>query len=289
MRHQPKAGALLTGTEWEAASTHFEGVNVVADAGAAETLDVSAYTVHDLTLTTTCALTLSGASETQADSMTVMLRQDGTGSRTVTWPGSVEWPGSIAPVLATAANEVDVITLFTLDGGTVWYGFHANQRAGVAPFFLAPDYGLTPFDATGISVGTNNQAFYAPATLHGAATITGVMVHVRNQNGNISVGLYSEAGTRLATSGSVSCPAAGVSEVVFTSAYTAPPGRYYLALSASGTTATFTAISSGVASGQPPFNARTQATAHPVPATATFSDTGTRYFAIAGRISGGYP
>lgn len=43
------------------------------------------------------------------------------GSQTVNWPASVDWAGGTAPTLTTAG--VDVLTFFTLDGGTIWYGF----------------------------------------------------------------------------------------------------------------------------------------------------------------------
>jgi hypothetical protein len=44
-------------------------------------------------------------------SFSLILKQDGFGSRTVTWPTSiVKWPGGTAPVLSTAPNKVDVVT-----------------------------------------------------------------------------------------------------------------------------------------------------------------------------------
>lgn len=52
---------------------------------------------------------------------TFELTQDGTGGRTVTWPAAVKWPSGTAPTLS-AANKVDIITLYTRNGGTTWYG-----------------------------------------------------------------------------------------------------------------------------------------------------------------------
>jgi hypothetical protein len=43
------------------------------------------------------------------------LAQDGTGSRTVTWPAAVEWPGGVAPTLTTTASRVDLLA-FYFDG-----------------------------------------------------------------------------------------------------------------------------------------------------------------------------
>jgi hypothetical protein len=58
-------------------------------------------------------------------SLTLVLVHSG-GARTVTWPSSVKWQGGSAPTLSTGANDVDIITLFTMDGGTNWYGSTAG-------------------------------------------------------------------------------------------------------------------------------------------------------------------
>jgi hypothetical protein len=46
--------------------------------------------------------------------------QDGTGSRTITWPASVKWPGGTAPTLSTGANAEDIVTFYY--NGTDYYG-----------------------------------------------------------------------------------------------------------------------------------------------------------------------
>ncbi len=43
------------------------------------------------------------------------LRQDATGSRTVTWPSNVKWPGGTAPTLTTTAAHTDLFG-FSFDG-----------------------------------------------------------------------------------------------------------------------------------------------------------------------------
>ena len=45
-----------------------------------------------------------------------------SGTRTVTWPSSVEWAGGTAPD-APASGETDILCFITHDGGTTWYGF----------------------------------------------------------------------------------------------------------------------------------------------------------------------
>jgi len=61
-------------------------------------------------------------------SVSLFLRQDATGGKTVTWPGTVRWPGGSAPVLTSTANKTDVISLVTYDGGTTWLAFVAGQN-----------------------------------------------------------------------------------------------------------------------------------------------------------------
>lgn len=55
-------------------------------------------------------------------------QQDGTGSRTVTWPASVKWSGGVAPVITTTLTTGrDKVFLSTRDGGTTWLGEFAQD------------------------------------------------------------------------------------------------------------------------------------------------------------------
>lgn len=49
----------------------------------------------------------------------IALKQDATGSRTVTWP-TIVWAGGTAPTLTTTANKTDLVTLVYLNGS--YYG-----------------------------------------------------------------------------------------------------------------------------------------------------------------------
>jgi hypothetical protein len=51
--------------------------------------------------------------------VTVIIVQDGTGSRTVTWPASVKWSGGTAPTLTTTASKRDAF-VFLWDGSFYW-------------------------------------------------------------------------------------------------------------------------------------------------------------------------
>ncbi|MGF1477781.1 MAG: hypothetical protein ACFB6S_19720 [Geminicoccaceae bacterium] len=66
----------------------------------------------------------------RAGTATLILKQDGTGGRTVTWPGTVKWSNSSAPALTTTADAIDVLTFVTRDGGSTWFGFLGGKDFG---------------------------------------------------------------------------------------------------------------------------------------------------------------
>jgi len=98
---------------------------VSANTSTSYTIDLTNANVYDLTLTGNCTFIFSGSPTSgKAGSFTLILTQDGTGSRTATWPASVDWAGGTAPTLTTTATTgVDVLTFVTTDGGTTWWGF----------------------------------------------------------------------------------------------------------------------------------------------------------------------
>jgi hypothetical protein len=101
-----------------------DGVASSANAGSATTLTVGngTGTAKLLTLNSaTCALTFA-VSGTGIRALELVLTQDATGGRLVTWPSSVRWPGGDAPTLSTAAGAVDRLVFVTYNGGTTWYG-----------------------------------------------------------------------------------------------------------------------------------------------------------------------
>ena len=68
--------------------------------------------VKELNLATT---TLVFANGSAGGVYTVILKQDATGGRMVTWPVSSAWPGGVKPVLTSTANAIDIFT-FVCDG-----------------------------------------------------------------------------------------------------------------------------------------------------------------------------
>lgn len=97
---------------------------VSASSGSSYTIDLEDGNNVEVTLTANCTFSFSNPPASgKGGSFTLILKQDGTGGRTVTWPAAVKWAGGTAPTLTTAANAVDVLAFITTDAGTKWYGF----------------------------------------------------------------------------------------------------------------------------------------------------------------------
>lgn len=142
-----------------------ETFTTVAASGAAQTVDFSTASMWDITLTADCTITLQGADATKACSLTLKLRQDGTGARKVTWPGSVTWLNGAAPSLHTAASSIDVVSLISDDGGTTWQGAQASPASKLDYVEQASDLTVTATSAgTAQAFLDGNSVTYDGAT-----------------------------------------------------------------------------------------------------------------------------
>ena len=72
------------------------------------------------TATLTGNPTFAPTGQASGQTINMLLTQDATGSRTVTWGSSVKWANGSAGALSTTANAVDLVILTYL--GTTWYG-----------------------------------------------------------------------------------------------------------------------------------------------------------------------
>ena len=130
----PKAGGTMTGTlaMADAAITrpeitdYSETVNTGGSTSTAVTLDETNGNVQTFTMTGNCTFTMpSGSGLQPGSSLTLILTQDGSGSRTGAFT-SVKWAGGSAPTLTTTATTgIDILTFYSFNGGAspVWYGF----------------------------------------------------------------------------------------------------------------------------------------------------------------------
>ena len=107
-----------------------ETVYAGGNSSTAVTLAETNGNVQTWTMTGNCTFTMPSGSGLQAgSSLTLILTQDGTGSRTGAFT-AVKWKDGDAAVLTTTANTgIDIITFYTFNGGAspVWYGFVAGS------------------------------------------------------------------------------------------------------------------------------------------------------------------
>lgn len=92
------------------------------NATGAITLDLANGNIFRLTLKGDVTFSFTGSTNNLGCSFTLYIKQDGTGSRAVTWPTSVAWAGGVAPTLSTGANAMDIVVFETITGGTTWFG-----------------------------------------------------------------------------------------------------------------------------------------------------------------------
>lgn len=94
-----------------------------ANSSTAITLALTNGTVQIITLTGNATITMPTA--TSGKSFILYLKQDATGSRTVTW-STVKWPGGTAPTITSTASKQDIYSFFA--DGTNWYGTTVGQN-----------------------------------------------------------------------------------------------------------------------------------------------------------------
>jgi hypothetical protein len=108
------------------ANTRLASMDAVHNIGnATGTLTITAGatgSVKLITLTGNTTFTFSSVTSGVVFSLELMITQDATGSRVVTWPASVKWPNGAPPTLTTTGGSLDRLVFVTVNGGTAWYG-----------------------------------------------------------------------------------------------------------------------------------------------------------------------
>jgi hypothetical protein len=117
------AAAVTSGTYIQAVG-YADTVVALGSTGTAINLDVTGGNVFSATLTGNATITLRYPVATGSSSFTLILTNDATAGRTVSWAGGTFlWPGGAASLSrTTTANATDIWFFFTPNGGTTWYG-----------------------------------------------------------------------------------------------------------------------------------------------------------------------
>ena len=105
------------GTAWGYLSG---ALQTVAGSGGTVNIAFATGNIVNMTLTASTVLTFSTH---VVGTYIIKLIQGGSGSYTITWPGTVIWSGGTAPTLTTTVGKTDIITLF--HDGTSFYGTYS--------------------------------------------------------------------------------------------------------------------------------------------------------------------
>jgi hypothetical protein len=89
------------------------------------TFDIETYKKQRVTLGGNRTLALSNVGN--GDAFIVLLGQDGTGSRTVTWFSTIKWDNGVTPTLTSTASKMDVFG-FIQNGTGASLGFTVGQN-----------------------------------------------------------------------------------------------------------------------------------------------------------------
>jgi len=92
----------------------------IGSSGAALTINLDQADLQSLTLSANCTITLSAP--VAGAVYRLLITQDGTGSRTITWP-TIRWRGAVAPTLTITAGRTDVVWL--IYDGSAYLGDYA--------------------------------------------------------------------------------------------------------------------------------------------------------------------
>lgn len=94
-------------TNFDAAGAGLLAATGILTYGASVTTDPA---IGSQYITLTGNPTITFGSLTAGQVYRLVLLQDGTGSRTVTWGSTIKWIGGTAPTLTTTANKADIVT-----------------------------------------------------------------------------------------------------------------------------------------------------------------------------------
>jgi hypothetical protein len=116
-------GGTVASTKFQAYTETCTTVGTVS--GTTYNIDLSLSNIFDITLGNNVTFTFTNPPTSGiAKNCTIILRQDATGSRLATFTNAKYTDGT-APILSTGANQIDVLTFFTVNAGAFWFGTYA--------------------------------------------------------------------------------------------------------------------------------------------------------------------
>jgi hypothetical protein len=151
------------------------------------------------------------------------------------------------------------------------------------------DLGITHSALTGGSTPSSgafpasNDALFVPVVIKQTVLIKRLFsLNGATASGNIDVGIYSEDGSRIVSSGSTAQSGTSIPQFFDITDLVITPGRYYFAVAMNNTTGTLFRVTTGVIARFQCLGLAKQATAFALPATATFATITAVYFPVIG-------
>ena len=105
-------------------STTFRETYSDLGTGGSVTLDLFTANNFKRQFSSTSTITITNAPATNAFGFTFTMVN--AGAYAITWPASIEWVGGSTPILTSSGT--DVLTFFTFNGGTSYYGFVVGKN-----------------------------------------------------------------------------------------------------------------------------------------------------------------
>jgi len=133
----PLAGGTMTGTLLMADQIiqrpeikDYSETKTALVAAATVDCDIADGNVFTITPDQDTTFTFTNPSPTgKACAFTLVWTQDGS-DRAITWPTTVDWAGGSPPDVTSGSAKIDIYMFFTMDAGTIWYGFQAGADMG---------------------------------------------------------------------------------------------------------------------------------------------------------------
>jgi hypothetical protein len=105
-----------------------ESAITYVNSGAAYTIPDTSVNVRQITLTSNSIVTLPAFTSPAGKiyNLTVFIKQDGTGSRTLSFAGNgadtVKWDSGVQPTISSTAGKITILQFMKLSSESVWYG-----------------------------------------------------------------------------------------------------------------------------------------------------------------------
>ena len=163
--------ATNTGGDVVITSSYDKGIATPTISSGTLTLDLAAYRVFNVAMTANITtLAFSNVPSSGSVIVDLVLVQDSTGSRTLSWPSSVKFLNGTPPLLGSLPADVAYFRLMTNDGGSTWVCLDQVPSTIFSPYSLKnifPGYLHYWFDFTTKAYLYQDTACTTPVTATG--------------------------------------------------------------------------------------------------------------------------